>query len=365
MPVVTRRPVLPAPALGLDVTLDVALGLRLRVMSTSPESAAAPGLHLRALAAHLPGLDPEAVPAPASAARSGTRTLTLRHEAADAVTLLDQGAQITVFGPWAAVGGDLPHLAWGLLRRSVLGRHYLTLQAAAAGRPLDPQHPGGTTDGTVLIAGASGSGKTRVARAVRALGLALHAGDTCVLRPSAGGLALVAGTRALTVRAGDHGLPPRQMPWPEGLVSPAAAAPPVAPPVATAPDAVEVVDRRLLPAVPGQFAHADVTPVRGVVLVRANGGPLRLELLEGPSALHALWPLALDTARADVLVDGGAALLDGTVPLPIRLALASALSNALRDVPVIRAEGSAADMARVVADLAGVPDPLALPEVDG
>ncbi len=87
----------------------------------------------------------------------------------------------------------------------------------------------------------------------------------------------------------------------------------------------------------------DVTlpvPVGAIVLPYLNDGHDSWRRLSPRSALHSLFPLCLDTANADVLVDDGKAVFDGAVNLLARQMLSTHLASALAALPVYRGVGS-------------------------
>ena len=92
--------------------------------------------------------------------------------------------------------------------------------------------------------------------------------------------------------------------------------------------------------------------IKSIVLINLNDGAHKNEKLNSLSALHTLYPYFIDTERADVLIEGGRVVLDGTVPLANKETISNNLGKCLAHTPTYHISGSLEFITDAVSSLA-------------
>lgn len=230
--------------------------------------------------------------------------LTIRHRESARHRMTLRGTTAAIQDTWnGSLSMDVYHLLAGMARLQLLKRKLFTAHTACIGN-----------DGLILLAGHSGSGKTRVVLELfQKHGVKVFSGNKTITSFGKDGvLQAIAGTRAMTARTED-------LPCPRPARS------------------AEYGDRTAF--LLDDTAYAPAGPIKAIVLVRLNDGVQEWRRLTPLSGLHTLYPFFLDTVNADVIVCGRD-ILPGTPPPGARAFLAGMLGKALQRIPAYAASGS-------------------------
>lgn len=211
---------------------------------------------------------------------------------------------------------DLIHLLYSACRMQWLKRGLYCVHSACVGAPSDCNQSGFS-----LIVGHSGSGKTTLALSLAEKGLKIFSANKTLLALGNDGIKAIAGTETITRTSAVEAQ-------------------------ASAQEKIGLHSYlgRSAYRLPEQHYSQDlsIVPVTTIALTRLNDGAEEWEVLSATSALHRLFPFALDSVNADVVLLQGGAVFCGAGPdePQVRNTLAASLKAALARVQVVSVCGS-------------------------
>ena len=205
---------------------------------------------------------------------------------------------------------DLPHLIYHLARKKWIDQGLFPVHAACVGD---------SRRGYVLLVGNAGCGKTSTAlHCAQSKGLRVYSGDKTLVRVEQdGSLSAVAGTQVMTSRSDDR------FRWGE-----------------LADHAVETGGRRCFRLKQEHQAEDEKVKIVAIALLQLNDGVASEKRLPGLSAAHRLTPYFMDMERADLLLDGGETVLDGTVSPETKQREIPKLVRSINEIPTVKLTGS-------------------------
>lgn len=275
------------------------------------------------LGAYLPGVELLDVSCKKS---KGLVTIALRQSSKPRLSVSKNGNNYTFFAESTDDAlMDLIFLTYGVARQKWLKQGLYSVHAACLE---DKQQR------LSLVVGHSGVGKTAVTLSSLARGNKVFSGNRTLVKivsKGSGGstdgisgeststIIAIAGTRTITTKAEDLA---RHLP--EALED----------------EEVGYQGRSAFSLSKRFYADHAPQAVTQITLPRLNDGAEKSKQLSALSALHKLYPFFLDAVNADIVLAGGRIVFAGTPPSGVSKRLASALSQALANLPVWELEGS-------------------------
>jgi hypothetical protein len=258
------------------------------------------------MGAHLPGLK--------SIDKVEKTDIQITHVESSESSLIQNGTQVILKDQWSnKLSPDFVHLFYGVARISWLEQGILPIHAAAVGN--DKEY--------ILLVGHPGAGKTSITlQAASNLGLKVFSGDKTLIKlenDTDSSMTGIGGTAVMTLRQEDL------VRWPN-----------------LEQKVTKVGDRSIFKLDSNQYTTSGAVKIKAIVLVQLNDGAAKFQKLSTISSLHTLYPYFVDTERADVILAGGNALLDGNPKevAEVKTRIVPALRNSLMKVPAFQAVGS-------------------------
>ncbi len=236
--------------------------------------------------------------------------LVVEHIESDEKKLIQKESYVQIFDTWKGTfPADLYHLLYGIVRVQFLKRNLFPIHGACVGK-----------DGSVLIVGHSGAGKTSVIlRLLEDSETKVFSGNkTVVSFDQDNKLIAVAGTPTITIRGSDKNK------LDDLKIS----------------DHVEYWERYAFMLSPDRYTNQTTVPIKAIVIVKLNDYMEESKKLNPLSALHNLYPFFLDVVNADVVVGDTEDVFIGTPPQGTEKYLTTHLKASLWDTPAYSLIGS-------------------------
>lgn len=254
--------------------------------------------------AHLPGLQ-------ATPLSPQTPDVLVNHVESDQFALDQNKSHITIHEAWhGKLSPDFVHMFYGAARLNWLNKGLFPIHGACVGQE---------NDGYILLVGHPGVGKTTATlQSSQTYHLKVFSGDKTLIRVDEDGtMEALGGTRALTIRLKDLDR------WPglKGL-------------------GMEKGDRYVFRLKDDQYASTPTVKIKAIVLIQFNEGFDHFSQLSSLSSVHTLYPYFMDFERGDVLLDGGKAMMIGSISPEVKKKYIPTLSESIKKIPTYKLSGS-------------------------